>query len=60
MKLWPILAFLVALVGCDAKIGNNAQLPAVAIYPGAKIISNGENSGVIGANLTTNDLLRKS
>ncbi len=30
-------------------------MPDVAIYPGAKIVSNGENNGVIGANLEVMD-----
>ena len=40
-----------ALYGCDAKTGGSANLPVVAIYPRAKILSHGENNGVIGANL---------
>lgn len=44
-----------ALFGCDAKTGSSSNLPAVAIYPGAKIVSNGENNGVIGANLEVAD-----
>ncbi len=51
-------AFLV-LVGCDAKVGSSATLPGVAVYPGAKIASNGENNGVIGANLEITDSKEK-
>jgi len=39
------------LIGCDAKVGANAGMPDVAVYPGAKVVSNGENQGIIGANL---------
>lgn len=49
-KFMPVFA-LAMLLGCDARTGSGAKLPDVAIYPGAKIVSNGENNGVIGANL---------
>lgn len=50
-----IVAAAVTLIGCDAKVGSGANLPAVALYPGSKIVTNGENNGVIGANLETTD-----
>ena len=50
-----VIVAIFVLVGCDAKIGKDAGLPDVAIYPGAKITSNGENNGVIGANLEITD-----
>lgn len=48
--LLSLFAVLV-LLGCDAKTGANANMPDVALYPGAKVVTNGENGGIIGANL---------
>lgn len=56
--LFLIIPILI-LAGCDAKVGNNASMPEVAIYPGAKIVSNGENNGVKGANLEISDSKEK-
>ncbi|MBS1701504.1 MAG: hypothetical protein JST12_07580 [Armatimonadetes bacterium] len=56
MKKWvPFAVAVAAMIGCDARTGSSAQLPHAKLYPGAKIISNGENQGVVGANLTTPD-----
>lgn len=51
MRLNVALFVAVALCGCDARTGASANMPEVAVYPGAKVVSNGENYGVIGANL---------
>ncbi len=52
MKLGFKVAFAVLLLGCDAKTGSSAQMPDIGVYPGAAVVSNGENHGIIGANLT--------
>ena len=49
-KTLPLIV-VAMLCGCDARTGSSAQMPDVAVYPGAKVVSNGENNGVIGANL---------
>lgn len=49
-----LLPLLVIATGCSpngARIGDAAQKPDVAVYPGAKITTNGENNNVIGMTL---------
>ncbi len=49
------LAVLVVLVGCDVRTGKDSNLPDVPMYPGAKIVLNGENQGVVSCVLETPD-----
>jgi hypothetical protein len=60
MKNLLCLIGLLALTGCsNARIGTAAAGVSIPNYPGARVVSNGENGSIIGANLTTTDPMPK-
>ena len=50
---------LLTLIGCDVKTGSGASMPDIAIYPGSKIIINGENQGIKSAVVQVTDDRKK-
>ena len=60
MKKTLLTALIVfSLMGCDVKTGSSASMPDIAIYPGSKIIMNGENQGVKSAVVQVTDDKKK-
>jgi hypothetical protein len=60
MKKLLCLIGLLAVAGCtNARIGSSAAGVFIPNYPGAQVVSNGENGSIIGANLTTTDPMAK-
>jgi hypothetical protein len=54
-KTFFVVVLILSLIGCDVKTGSSASMPDIAIYPGSKIIMNGENQGVKSAVVEVTD-----